>query len=378
MQPCQEDSRSFFEKLQNAEGLDLRDKRGKKHDLAVVLVGVTLAILSNRDGCLSSIHRHLVNHYEKLVLALGMEKKRAVSRSQLPVILEKVSVAVFDNLLFSQFGSKLDESERKWFALDGKEMRGSIEPGEKRGEVIVQAVAHENGRTVAQNYYTGNKESEVPIVRKLLTEGELLKQKTSFDALHCKPKTLEMITQSKGKYLVGLKENQKELLNQVIKITKHQAMLYKISGTEKGHGRIELRRYEFYDILEMGKAERWKNCRMQTTMKVIREREELKSEKKSFETSYYVTNEAGNYEEISEAIRKHWQVETANHIRDVTLKEDRMRSKKKNISRIMGEVRTLTTIILNKTNCQNKKAQLEKFSDDFDSLIVTLKNLNFL
>ncbi|MGI8641478.1 MAG: hypothetical protein ACR2MG_16225 [Pyrinomonadaceae bacterium] len=61
MQPCQKDSRSFFEKLQKAEGLDLRDNRGKRHDLAVVLAGVTLAVLSHRDGCLSSIHRHLVN-----------------------------------------------------------------------------------------------------------------------------------------------------------------------------------------------------------------------------------------------------------------------------------------------------------------------------
>lgn len=32
MQPCQEDSRSFFEKLQKAEGLDLRDNLGKRHD----------------------------------------------------------------------------------------------------------------------------------------------------------------------------------------------------------------------------------------------------------------------------------------------------------------------------------------------------------
>ena len=72
MQPCQKDNRSFFEKLQKAEGLDLRDTRGKRHDLAVVLVGVALAVLSNRDGNLSSIHRHMVNHYEKLVEALGV------------------------------------------------------------------------------------------------------------------------------------------------------------------------------------------------------------------------------------------------------------------------------------------------------------------
>ncbi len=108
MQPCQEDNRSFFEKLQNAEGLDLRDNRGKRHTLAVVLVGVTAAVLSNRDGFLSSIHRHLVNHYVKLVEALGVEKTRPVSRSQLPIILGKVWVEVFDCLIFAQYGIKLN------------------------------------------------------------------------------------------------------------------------------------------------------------------------------------------------------------------------------------------------------------------------------
>jgi len=34
--------------------------------------------------------------------------------------------------------------------------------------------------------------------------------------------------------------------------------------------------------------------------------------------------------------------------------------------------------ILEQTRCQNKKAQLEDFADDFDSLIITLKRMNFL
>ena len=329
MQPCPKDNRSFFEKLQNEKGLDLRDARGKRHDLAVILVGVTLAVLSNRDGCLSSIHRYLVNHYEKLTEVLGVEKRRPVSRPQLPRILEKISVEVFDTLIFSHFGVKLNEEERKWFALDGKELRGSIERGSTRGEVLVQAVAHENGQTIAQDYYCGKKESEVPRVRKLLESDELAKQKLSFDALHCKPKTLEKIAETGGKYLVGLKENQKQLLKEIIKTSENQAILQKLSGVEKGHGRLETRRYEFYDLLELEKDERWETCQIRTAIKVMRWREELKTGKKSEETSYYVTNEVGNYEEISEAIRGHWQVETNNHIRDVTLKEDRMRSKKR-------------------------------------------------
>ena len=194
---------------------------------------------------------------------------------------------------------------------------------------MVQAVNHETGRTVAQNYYCGRKESEVPTVRKLLETGSLSSGKISLDALHCKPQTLEIIAQAKGKYLVGLKENQKKLMKAVRKTSENQANLWKETKNNKEHGRIERRSYEFYDILETPKDERWKNGELRTVIKVIREREELKSGKKSVETSYYLSNEVGKYEELAQAIRRHWQVETNNYIRDVTLREDRMRSKKR-------------------------------------------------
>lgn len=329
MPPCQENSRSFFQILQNADGLDLRDNRGKRHELAIILVGVTLAVLSNRDGNLSSIQRHSKNHYEKLAEVLGVEKKRAVSRSQLPLILEKVAGQVFDRLLFESFGVRLNTAERKWFALDGKELRGSIEKGGKRGEAVVQAVGHENRRVVAQDYYAGEKESEVPIVRKILEESRLASQKISLDALHCKALTLAIINESGGKYLVGLKDNQKQLKKQINRVMGNQAILFKSARQEKSHGRIESRKYEFYDVLEMAKDERWKTCQIKTAIKVRRERIELKSGKNSCQESYYLTNEVGNYEELAEAIRRHWQVETNNHIRDVSFREDKLRSKKR-------------------------------------------------
>lgn len=333
MQPCQENSRSFFQKLQSAEGLDLRDNRGKRHELAVILVGVTLGVLSNRDGSLSSIWRHLANHYEKLMTVLELEHKRAVSRPQLPRVLEKVSVKVFDNLIFSHFGVRLKQNERKWFAFDGKELRGSIEKGDKRGEALVQAVRHENGETIAQDYYCGKKESEKPKVRQMLEDSGLAGQKTSFDALHCNPKTLSVITQARGKYVVGLKNNQKELLKQVVNETKNTPVMFEMSEDEKGHGRIETRNYEIFDILEMEKAKRWSPCQIRTAIKVKRERESVRTGKRSVETSWYISNEVGKYEEIVKAIRCHWQIETNNHRRDVTLKEDRMRSKKRTYSK---------------------------------------------
>jgi len=132
----------------------------------------------------------------------------------------------------------------------------------------------------------------------------------------------------------------------------------------------------FTRVLEMKKCERWQGCQIRTAIKVKRERIELKSGKNSIEESYYVSNEVGNYEELAEAIRKHWQVETNNHIRDVSFKEDKMRSKKK-LQQTMTGLRTIATTILQKTNCQNKKEQLEDFADNFDNLIITLKTFNF-
>ncbi len=80
----------------------------------------------------------------------------------------------------------------------------------------------------------------------------------------------------------------------------------------------------------MEKDERWKKCQIKTLIKVNRERIDQKSGKSSLEESYYVSNEVGKYEELSKAVRNHWQVETNNNLRDVSLKEDKMRSKKRN------------------------------------------------
>ncbi len=44
---------------------------------------------------------------------------------------------------FNFYGIKLSDTEKQWFSGDGKELRGWIETGDKRGEAVVQIVAHE-------------------------------------------------------------------------------------------------------------------------------------------------------------------------------------------------------------------------------------------
>lgn len=305
MQPCHRDSKSFFERLQSADGLDLRDNRGKRHELAVVLTGVTLALLCNRDGNLSAVWRHLQNHYEPLVEVLGVEKKKAVSRAHLPRILERISLSVFDELLMNEYGVKLSKQEREWFAIDGKELRGSIEKGRTKGETIVQSVAHESGQVQSQEMFTVKESSEVKVVRRMLSDKELAGQKISLDPLHLKPKTLEQIVSAKGTYLVGLKANQKEMFYEAGFNVGRDKLLFETETLEKGHGRIEERKYEVYEFADAYRNERWRNSQIRKLVKVRRERIEQRSGKKTQEISYYVSDEEKDYKQLCQAVRRH-------------------------------------------------------------------------
>jgi len=66
-------TKTFFEELLSNTKIDKRDKRGQTHKLALILVELVLALLSNRDGNQSSILRHMAKHHEKLVAELGLE-----------------------------------------------------------------------------------------------------------------------------------------------------------------------------------------------------------------------------------------------------------------------------------------------------------------
>ena len=56
---CPHQDRAFFDLLQQQADLDQRDNRGKKHSMALVLMGVVMALLAGRDGNLPAIQRHM-------------------------------------------------------------------------------------------------------------------------------------------------------------------------------------------------------------------------------------------------------------------------------------------------------------------------------
>ena len=66
-------SKTFYEALQTDRSLDLRDNRGKVHDIALILTEFVIALLCNRDGKMSSIWRHMNKFHNLLIKELNLE-----------------------------------------------------------------------------------------------------------------------------------------------------------------------------------------------------------------------------------------------------------------------------------------------------------------
>lgn len=374
-----EQETTFYQELQGQLGLDLRDCRGKKPDLAFILVGVIISLVRNRDGKLSSIHRGMVNTHSGLCQILGVDITKSVSRSQLPRILKRVNQELFEGLLLKFTKIELSQQERKWFSGDGKELRGSICQGDKRGQVSVQLVSHDEGGVVGQAFYNGTKESEKPCLQQLVDTTGVKSQKITADALHLTPSMTEMVAQAGGVFVIGLKQNQKQLLQDMVDHSRVFAPRVEHKTVEKAHGRLEIRQYTCFDVSGEYFESRWAKSGLSSLIRVERTRRILKNNDSSQQVSYYVSNgKSEDALEYFQAVRNHWSIEVNNHYRDVSLKEDQFRTKEKAITRVMATMRTLVLNLLRRDNPKNLIAQMEKFQDNFDLLIQDLKKIRFL
>ena len=359
---------------------DHRDNRGKRHILAFIVVSVVLALLVGRSTT-SGIFRYIRNKIEWLRTVTGIPDAKSISRAHLPRLLEGLDWDELNALIEAHFGVRLERAEnQEWVAIDGKVMRGTVKSGNKQATVL--AVAHESRTLLAQAKQSGSKSSEIPVVRKLLKDSGLEKGKVTLDAHHCNPKTTAQIHQAGGYYLTQVKENQSILLEQCKKSTAEGLRIGSDINTEKGHGRITVRRAELYSTGGLKLHGRWADSGIKTLVVMERETFDIKTQKTSRETSYYISNQAAegtdSSKELSRAVRKHWGVESDNWIRDVTLKEDKIRIKSGNQAQIMSTLRSLSMRLLRKSGIKNFQEAIEGWADCTDTFEAMLKRLRFL
>ena len=320
---------------------DQRDNRGKRHSLVFVIVGFVLATLVGRQT-LSGIHRFIANRVDWLGELTQIEAAQPISRAHLPRLLGRLDWPVLNGLINRCFGVRMEcDGPQQWVAVDGKALRGTLDAGDKQN--VILAAAHGTREVVAQVRQCGDKSSEIPEVRTLLKDSGLEKQKVTLDAHHFNPATLGQIRQADGTYLVQAKENQPVFLQQCQALSTGSAALAETAGHDKANGRVSTRRAQLFSLASLTLDSRWDDSGLSALLVVERETFEVSTQKTSFETSYYVSNQvpepskAGSLAgELARAIRGHWGVESNNWIRGVTFKEDGIKTKAGNQAQVMG------------------------------------------
>jgi predicted transposase YbfD/YdcC len=368
---------SFVTKLKRL--IDKRDNRGKRHELAFVLGGVVLAIMSGRSYA-SSIHRFIKNRLKWLWQVLGYQGAAAVSRAQLPRILDGVDWPALNELVEAQFGVGIEVQDKEWHAVDGKTLRGVAGQRER----VVLAVSHTGRKSVAQQPLHGTKKSEITAVREMLTTTGLEKSKITLDALHFNPTTTGQINRAGGQFIIQLKENQPRLLEQMSREAAEAVPLATLKSVDKGHGRLEMRQGAFFKINHLDLDPRWDESGLTTLMVMARRTTDLATQQRSADVSFYCSNvvldpaDKAPASELFQAIRGHWGVEANNYIRDVSFQEDKVRTKHANQAQVLASLRTLAIQLFREADIDNFQAALETFADCPDQFEAFLVLYGFL
>jgi predicted transposase YbfD/YdcC len=371
---------NFVEALRHLP--DHRDNRGKRHTLAFVVVGVVCAILSGRSK-VSSIFRYVRNRIAWLREVTHAPDARVVSRAHLPRLLARLDWAELNTLIDQHFGVQMElRAHHDWVAIDGKVLRGTLASGDKQS--VVFAVSHASRTLLAHAPMQGNKASEIPVVRDLLTHSQLEAHKVTLDAHHCNPTTTAQIHQAGGQYLIQVKENQPLLLMQCQSVAATVVPLGGHEECEKDHGRLTTREGQCFDMRAVSVAPRWNDSGIHTLGVMTRHTVTFATQKTTGETAYYISNHALSTDPqaqamaLTGAIRQHWHVESDNWIRDVTLNEDHIKTTSTNQAQIMGCLRSLAMRLLRRFNVKNFQEALEDFADCPSRFEALLRRVKFL
>jgi len=246
-----------------------------------------------------------------------------------------------------------EELELEIIAVDGKSNRGSGK-GSKSPIQLVNAWASEN-RLILGQLAVSKKSNEITAVPELLKSLVLKKAVVTVDAMHCQKETAAVIVEQGGDYVFALKGNQgcmrdeaKEFLEEL-----SQTVPPEVEVIEKGHGRLEHRRYWQTDEIHWFEDQKqWPGLKSFGMVHSIRE---LSGGKVEEETRYYCSSLPKDSGLFAKAVRAHWGVENKVHwCLDVVFGEDQNRARTKYASANLSSLRKMALNILRRDTSNNK------------------------
>lgn len=259
-------------------------------------------------------------------------------------------------------------------AIDGKTLRGSDDKGSGKSALhVVSAYASGNRLCLGQEAVAekSNEITAIPALLNLLTVKDCI---ITIDAMGCQKAIAGTIIDKQADYILMVKDNQQELKEQVEKVFGLNPKIEADTVLDFGHGRIEQRTCQAIDNLTfLDDKQDWPG--LKSIAKVISERTDKRSGKKSTETRYYISSLPARPKVIGHAIRSHWAIENNLHwTLDMVFKEDSSLKKKGNSALNYNIIAKMALNILEReTESKSSKPQKRKraaLDDEFRSKLI--------
>lgn len=296
------------------------------------------------------------------------------SHDVLGKLFARIDVENFQEVFIKwiNFISKFTDGEI--IAIDGKTMRGSGDSNISNSAIhVVSAFAAKQNLCFGQTVVS-KKSNEIVAIPKLLDMLAIQGAVVTIDAMGCQKEIAKKIIKTGADYVLMVKDNQKDLNEQVEKIFELYIDKNSDETIDSGHGRVETRKCEMIDDLRfLDDSEQW--YKLKSVIKISSIRYVKKTKKQSQEIRYYITSLPKNSKKLNHIIRSHWSVENTLHWRlDVVFNEDKLSKRKDNSAPNFNIISKLAMTLIDKEKSKKislrKKRLLAAWNDDFREKIL--------
>jgi predicted transposase YbfD/YdcC len=239
-------------------------------------------------------------------------------------------------------------------AIDGKKLRHSYDTRLGIAAIhMVSAWATANQLVLGQ-IKVDDKSNEITAIPALLSFLDIQGCIITIDAIGCQTEIAEQIIDQGGDYLLSVKENQKNLYDDMALFfhLSQQNDFAKVTHTyhqtvNGGHGRIEKREcWAISGEESLSFLRGYQNWSNLETIVMIQSERHIGSQV-SRETRYFITSLANDAKRILEAKRSHWGIENELHwVLDVAFREDDCRVRQQNAPQNLAILRHMAINLL--------------------------------
>ena len=262
-------------------------------------------------------------------------------------LMNRIDPALFARC-FEAFVASMWPDKHDFIAIDGKTARRTHDKPKGLKALHTLSAYATNARLTLAQLSVPEKTNEITAIPDLLDHlaeaGQLEGALVTIDAMGCQVDIAQKILDHDAHYVLALKGNQPTLEADVVDYfkTAPPAEIVSITTVEKGHGRIETRRYVASTKVDWIASDRRypgepRFPGVATLIQVHSTTEQ--AGKTTRETRTYISSAPLDIDRIAAAIRGHWGVESMHWILDVQFKDDLSRYRQGHGAKNMAVVR---------------------------------------